>query len=107
MLPFAVLWDHLAVVSAQGCQQWGWGQGEGVPWGTAAADSGSDGQGFHSSSENGWWAEEGFGTGEGAQRMDYTGRQLLAIRFKLAEAGRNCVCLWEPVHAGLLAQPLC
>lgn len=73
VFPFAGLWDHLAVVSAQGCQMWGWGHRKGVPWGTAAADTGRDGQGFHSSSENGCWAEEGFGTGEGAQRMDYMG----------------------------------
>lgn len=64
---------------------------KGVPWGTVAADG--DRQRFHSSSENGCGAGEGFGTGEGAQRMDYAGRQLLSIHFKLAEAGRNCLSL--------------
>lgn len=42
-------------------------------WGRTAAGMDRDGQGFHSSSENSCWTEEGFGTGERAQRSDYTG----------------------------------
>lgn len=41
------------------------------------------------------------------QRMESTGQQLLTIYFKLAKAERGlCLCLWEPDHAGLLAQPV-